>query len=326
MSLPLRLLRRNDLADIPLAPAEAITLVEDAYRTLAAGKSQSPRKLAVEHPAGESVSYAMLGRDGRGKTVGFKTSYNFGPERRNSEKRYYTTVTLYDDSTGVPIAMLDGARAGALRTAAVSALLVRETKRAGARTVLLIGTGTQGQQTLPHVLTANPGLERLLLFGTHPAGIAAVQSELTQHFPSARVELAADPHAAAREADVIIAAAGPRTPAAVEFTDLAPGATAILVGYGLAPSTLAGADRVLATSASQMALTGTDMAGPDGVLRQPDVELAPVLAGRDRARHTDGQRMFVFSSGIVLADIAVAEVLARRAISLGRGTLVPLWE
>lgn len=322
----LRILRRSDLADIPLAPAEAIALVEQAYLALGAGLSVFPRKLTVKHPAGESVSYAMLGRDGHRHLVGIKTSYTHRPQSRNGFKRYCTTITLYDDVRGTPVAMMDASRAGALRTAAVSALLVRETMRMQARTVLVIGSGMQGRHTLPHVLTANPQLDRLLLYGTHPAGIAGVRSELRQHFPSATVELVDDPYPAAVQADVVVAAAGPATVVALESSDLAPGSTAVLVGYGLAPSALADADRVLATSASQMALTGTDMAGPDGTLRLPHTELADVLAGRQAARLEESDKVFVFSSGIVLADIAVAATLAERAIALGRGEVVSLWD
>jgi ornithine cyclodeaminase len=98
------------------------------------------------------------------------------------------------------------------------------------------------------------------------------------------------------------------------------------VGYGLAPSTLSDADVVVATSAEQMTLTGADMAGPDGRLRGADAELADLLSRRVRARRTDNERIFVYNSGLVLTDIAVAHALALRAIEDGRGTEVAIWD
>lgn len=323
---PLRVLSRSDLADVPISPAEVVRAVEDAYLAFAAGDSDNPRKLSVAHPDGWSVAYAMLGRDGRRRVVAMKTSYKFDPHHDRSTKRYYTTITLYDDATGLPLAMMDCARVGALRTPAVSALLVRETIRPDARSVLLIGTGTQGRNALPHLLAANPQLNRLMLYGTHPEGLDAVYQQLLHHHPQAELEIVPDPHVAARTADVVLATAGPGTQCAIEVGDIAPGAVAVLVGYGLAPSTLVQADRVIATSAEQMALTGTDMAGPDGRLRRVDAELPQILSRRAVGRTADDERIFVYNSGLVLTDIAVAHALANRAIAEGRGTEVSLWD
>ncbi|GAA5043161.1 ornithine cyclodeaminase family protein [Nocardia callitridis] len=325
-STPLRVLSRSDLADVPITPGDVVRAVEDAYLALAAGDSDNPRKLSVANPDGWSVSYAMLGRDGRRRVVAMKSSYKFDPGHDRSTKRYYTTITLYDDTTGSPIAMMDCARVGALRTPAVSALLVRETARKGADSVLLIGTGTQGRNALPHLLAVNPQLQRLMVYGTHPEGLAAVHRYLAETHPHAKVHTVDDPRAAAATADVVLATAGPGTEVALESSDLAPGSVAVLVGYGLAPSTLSLADRVIATSAEQMAVTGIDMADDNGDLRPVDAELPQILSRRAVARRSEQERIFVYNSGLVLTDIAVAHALAQRAITEGRGTEVPLWD
>lgn len=323
---PLRVLSRSDLADVPVAPADVVRAVEEAYIALAAGDSDNPRKLSVANPDGWSVAYAMLGRDGRRRVVAMKSSYKFDPGHDRTTKRYYTTITLYDDTTGAPIAMMDCSRVGALRTPAVSALLVRETLRRDADTVLLIGTGTQGRNALPHLLAANPQLRKLMLYGTHPEGIEAVHRQLAEYAPHALLDTVDDPYEAARGADVVLATAGPGTEVAIESEHLAPGSVVVLVGYGLAPSTLRDADRVVATSAEQMALTGTDMADENGVLRRVDAELPQILSRRADARRSRDERIFVYNSGLVLTDIAVAHALAERAIAEGRGTEVALWD
>jgi ornithine cyclodeaminase len=154
----------------------------------------------------------------------------------------------------------------------------------------------------------------------------AVYDHLAAYNPQVELQTVADPREAAGGADVVLATAGPGTAVALESADLAPGSVVVLVGYGLAPSTLVDADRVVATSAEQMALTGTDMAGPDGRLRRVDTELPQILSRRAPGRTREDERIFVYNSGLVLTDIAVAHALAERAIAEGRGTEVALWD
>ncbi|WP_329023171.1 ornithine cyclodeaminase family protein [Streptomyces sp. NBC_01423] len=322
----LRVLSTSDLAGLDISLTDVVDTVEQAYRTLAAGKSDNPRKLTVRPADGHSVSYAMLGRDGARNVVAIKTSYKHGLHESRDRQHYYTTLTIYDDVTGLPVAMMDCSRIGSLRTPAVSALLARECATPGASTALVIGTGTQGRLALPFLLTALPELDRLLLSGTHTDGIAAVRSELARHFPDRNVEVVDDLKVAAREADVIVATAGGHTPAAVEADWLKPGAAAILVGHGLAPSTLHRADRVIATSEAQMQVTGTDMADADGKLPPVDLELPVVLSRVSMARTSAEQRVFAYNSGLVVTDIALGHRFAELAIEQGLGAEVSLWK
>lgn len=321
----LRVLTTTDLAGLEISRDDVIATVEEAYRGLHAGTSDNPRKLSVTAQDGRSVSYAMLGRDGAREVVAVKTSYKHGLHQGRAEQHYYTTLTLYDDVTGLPVAMMDCARIGSLRTPAVSALLARECAAPGARTALVIGTGTQGRLALPFLLTTLPGLERLMLAGSHPAGIAAVRRELRAHFPDREVELVTDLRSAAGDADVIVATAGGHTKAAVEADWLRPGALSILVGHGLAPSTLHRADRIIATSEAQMHVTGTDMADAAGALPAVDTEFPPVIAGTTTGRRAPDERIFAYNSGLIVTDIALGHRFAQLAMAQGLGERVALW-
>ncbi|MEW2080263.1 ornithine cyclodeaminase family protein [Streptomyces sp. NPDC005283] len=322
----LRILSTTDLAGIDISLADVVATVEDAYRTLHAGQSDNPRKLTVKPADGHSVSYAMLGRDGSRNVVAIKTSYKHGLDKGREEQHYYTSLTLYDDVTGLPVAMMDCSRIGSLRTPAVSALLARECAAPGARSALVIGTGTQGRLALPFLLTTLPDLDRLMLFGSHAEGITAVREQLRTYFPERELEIVTDLRAAAADADVIVATAGGHTSAAVEAGWLGPGALSILVGHGLAPSTLHQADRVIATSEAQMNVTGTDMADADGKLPAVDSEFPPVIAGVVAGRHSAEERIFAYNSGLVVTDIALGHRFAQLALAQGLGTEVPLWQ
>jgi N-[(2S)-2-amino-2-carboxyethyl]-L-glutamate dehydrogenase len=321
----LRVLSTSDVHQVDLSLEEVVTVVEEAYGTLAAGKSENPRKLTVKSPGGASVAYAMLGRDGRRGVVAIKTSYKRDPQHDRNSQRYYTSLLLYDDETGLPIALMDCGRIGSLRTPAVSALIARECARPNSRRALVIGTGTQGRLALPFLLLTLPDLEELMLYGTHPEGIRAVGDELRRHHPERELQVVTDLEAACAEVDVVLAVAGPSTPARVESSWLKPGALTVLVGYGLAPSTLHDADYVVATSAAQMGVTGTDMADESGELPAVDAELPPILAGRAVGRVDPDQRVFAYNSGLVITDIALGHRLAEQAAAQQLGRMVSLW-
>ena len=322
----LRVLSTHDIATLEITPAEVISVVEQAYQALAAGTSDNPRKLSVKSADGHSIAYAMLARDGARDVVAIKTSYKHDPDQDRGTQHYYTSLLLYDDTTGLPIALMDCGRIGSLRTPAVSALLARHCAPPQASTALLIGTGTQGRHALPFLLETLPGLQRLILSGTHPEGIAAVRETLRRRHPDRDLELTGDLRKAAGEADIVLAAAGPATPVSVPAHWLKPGALSILVGHGLAPSTLHEAGHVVATSAGQMALTGTDLADDQGRLRAVDAELPAILAGRAPGRAGVTDRVFAYNSGLVITDIALGHRFAELAAARGLGQKVPLWQ
>ncbi|KAA1246775.1 ornithine cyclodeaminase, partial [Mycobacterium simiae] len=95
-------------------------------------------------------------------------------------------------------------------------------------------------------------------------------------------------------------------------------------GTGVHSSSLRDADYGVATSAGQLAVTGTRFAGEDGSLRV-DAELPEVLAGTAPGRRREDDRVFVFNSGMAITDIPVAHALANEAIARGRGQEIRLW-
>ena len=81
----------------------------------------------------------------------------------------------------------------------------------------------------------------------------------------------------------------------------------------------------MATSAEQMRTTGTDMAGPDGELRDVDAELPDILAGRALPRRTPDDHVFAYNSGLVVTDIALGLLFVDKAREQGLGSTLDLW-
>ncbi|WP_183085176.1 ornithine cyclodeaminase family protein [Trinickia fusca] len=312
------------LDEIDVSPAEVLAAIEHAYVALGIGESDNPRKLKSEPPEKHSVAYSMLGRDGGRRTVGFKTSYKYDPDHHRDLQKYYTTLLLFDDATGLPVALMDASLVGALRTPAVSALIAREAAP-DARTALIVGTGTQGRMAAPFLLTALPGIERVILHGHHDEGIHAVRQNLKRHHPHRDIEVSSDLDASARQADIVLGVAGAGAPEAVRYESLKPGALALLVGYGIDAEALHRADYRIATSEAQMRVTGTDLADAHGQLPPIDAELPDILLGRKPARRSPEQIVFAYNSGMVVTDIALGRTLAEAARAKGLGQEVELW-
>ncbi|ADG98886.1 ornithine cyclodeaminase/mu-crystallin [Segniliparus rotundus DSM 44985] len=319
----LRVLSRSDLADVSFPPAEVVAVVREAYLAYARADSANPAKIALPLPENRSVAYSMLGFDGARKAVGFQTHYTKQPSPERQHR--YTTLTLYDDEHGEPIALMDCLRATSLRTSAATALLAEASAPPGARTVLLTGTGDLGRHTLPHLVHTVPTLERFLLYGRHQEGLQAVRDLFRAHRPDDEVEVVEDPAAAAREADIVIVASGPQTDVRAGADWLKPGSTLIDVGTGVLPSAYHESDHTITTSASQLAITGKHLENSDGELPPADAELPHILAGSAVGRKNDRDRVFAYNSGMVVTDIAVGHTLAVKAIAAGRGHEAQPW-
>ncbi|WP_020501619.1 hypothetical protein [Sciscionella marina] len=317
-------LSRSDLAEVEISPETVISAVRRGYLAFANGDSRCPTKLMMPLPdrQRDSVSYSMLGYDGGIETLGFKTSYRQGTE---SPDKYYTTISLYDDRTGMPFALMDCERVGASRTPATTALIAEACAKPEASSVLMIGTGIQGRNTLPYLVATLPGLSRLMLYGTHPDGMRESHARLAQYFPDREIEVVEDVPVAAAEADIVVAASGRAAHPKVRTGWLKPGGLLISVSSkGVDSAALAEADYAIATSEGQLGVTGSRFDDGQGSARI-DAEFPAVLAGQAPARNSPQDRVFAFSSGMIITDIPVAHALANRAIEAGRGQRVRLW-
>ncbi|MBF2712937.1 ornithine cyclodeaminase [Agrobacterium vitis] len=319
----LHVLTRTDLADIELAPSEVIPIVEEAYLSYANGQSGCPTKLMLPLPNDrDSLSYSMLGYDGGTEMLAFKTSYRQG--NTNYEK-YYPTISLYDDTTGMPFAFMDCLKVGGYRTPASTAIIAKYCGKVDARSALMIGSGRSGVNTLPYLLTAMPQLETLRLFGTHPEGIALSIATFKRYFPDREVELVGDVPEAVAMSDVVVAASGRAAHPRVQTRWLAPGGLLISVASkGVEDGALGEADYTIATNKSQMFDKHRRLAGPDGIM-DVDAELPDIIAGRRSGRRSQDDKVFAFNSGMVITDIPIAHAFATRAIAAGRGRRIELW-
>lgn len=320
----IHVLSRSDLEDIDFSPEEVIEFVESTYTAIAGRVSYYPAKLAMSIPGGEhaATTYSMLGYDGITNHIGFRATYRQGEDQT---KNYFPTISLFDNTTGCPFVMMDCLKVGATRTPAVTALIAKHCAAPDARSALVIGTGAQGTNTFPYLLTVLPKLEKLRLYGTHPDGLLAMKSRLRKFFPDRDIEVVKNVPDAAALSDIVVVASGRASHPKVKTSWLKPGGLLISVASkGLDAAAWEEADYTVATSETQFSALGFRLNKPQRGTAI-DAELPDIVVGNKPGRDNPGSRIFAFNSGLIVADIPIAHALATRAIAAGKGRRLDLW-
>jgi alanine dehydrogenase len=293
-----------------LTPEDALEAVEGSFRRLAEGVVENVprRRLRLEGGALAVMSAADLGLG----VAGIKT---YAAGRGGAS----FVVVLFDAATDELLAVVDADRLGQLRTGAASGVAAKYLAREGARSLGVIGAGTQAEMQVRCVRAAVPSLERVLVYSRTPERCEAFAQAIGAEPVEAPQEAAA--------ADVVVTITTSRDP--------------VLRGDWLQPGTLvcaAGANRpqareldsavlqraafVCCDSVDDARIESGDLIEPvqQGVLDWLEVhELSEVVAGEVQGRQSEDDVVVFKSNGIAAWDVAVGALAVERARERGVG-------
>jgi ornithine cyclodeaminase/alanine dehydrogenase len=210
----LRYLSGTDVTALMPELDERMTLAEQTLVALVAD-AELPAKISV-HPRPESsFAHAMpaylRGSDASGARdlLGIKWVSGFGGNRELGLPAINAIVVLNDATTGLPTAILDGGPITALRTAAISGVIISRyapTVTGRAPRAALIGAGIQGYSHLAVLGRVLPGVV-LTVFDRHPDRAADLAAEAGRTEGIASAMAAPDAREAIRDTDVVVTAA-----------------------------------------------------------------------------------------------------------------------
>jgi len=240
-----------------------------------------------------------------GNRFAVKVNGNFpGNPERHGLPTIQGLIILADAELGTPLAVLDSIEITALRTAAASAVAAKYLALPDAKTITIVGCGTQARAQLEAMRRVRP-IERVFAVDIDPAKAASI----------GEVRSLDD---AVRESDIVITCTTSTTPF-LRREHLHPGLFIAAVGADnprkseLAPELMANV-KVVADVLEQAATMGDLHHAIDaGLMSRDDVfgELADVIHGRGR---TSDHEVFVFdSTGTALQDVAVAAIAYERS-------------
>jgi ornithine cyclodeaminase/alanine dehydrogenase-like protein (mu-crystallin family) len=239
-------------------------------------------------------------------------------------------VTLFDGETGQPTAILDASAVTEIRTAAVTAVATGALSRPDARTLAILGAGTQARAHLTALLPVRD-FEQVRVYAPTEAHVRALVGQAGDQ--DAEVSVAPSAQEAIRGADVVVTATSSREPV-LRRDWLKPGAHVNAVGAStprareLDTATVAASALFCDSRESlrheagefQLAVAEGLIAGEEHVR----AELGEVLAGTAPGRRDAGELTLFRSLGLAIEDLAAAETAVAAAKAAGLGTEVEL--
>ena len=310
--MPTLLLDRNAVNAL-MKMSDVVNVVEEVFRIWGEGKANMPPKLylSVEHGDFRAMPAALPGAAGM-KWV------NVHPQNPSRNLPSVMAIVVYNDPlTGYPLAIMDATEITAFRTGATAAVASKYLARKNPRTIGVIGAGHQAYtQILAHAELFNR-----ISINAFDISEAAVE-RLIHSLPQFSIRKCSIEEAAA--SDILCTLTPSRKPV-VKKAWIAAGTHINAVGADakgkqeLDPSILK--DAIVVVDDMEQAAHSGEINVPitKGVYAPADVHgtLADLVVGKKKGR-TDDRAITVFdSTGIAIADIAVAKLLFEKARQVG---------
>ena len=293
--------------------------LEDGFRAVSSGKVEVPGRTAVNADR-HGMLLSMPGY-GAGLGLGVKLVSVFPHNDALGLPSHQALIALFDPATGSPVAVMDGTRITAIRTAGAAAVSTRHLARTDSRVLAIIGAGVQGHahveifprvRDFQEIRVASRTIESARkLAATHPKAHAVESFE-----------------EAARGADVIAMCTHSSTPV-VKRQWVAPGTHVTSVGYAAPHGEL---DRALAEAANLFVESRAAAFSPPpagcmelaGMDPEKASEMGEVLLGTRPGRRSRDDVTVYKSMGHAVEDLAASNLVYKEALASGAGSTVEL--
>jgi ornithine cyclodeaminase len=313
--MSVRIIGREDVERL-MPVAECIEPMERVLEALGRGELLNPLRLFVRPTGTDTAMTLMPAYRSTPALYGLKIACVAPGNSARGLESHQGFVALFDGDTCETIAMINAAAITGTRTAAVSALATRLLARPDARTLAILGSGTQARFHLEG-MRAVMNAERVLAWSRTPGHAAALPG----------VTEVSTVREAVEDADVIVTAtAAPEPIIAREW--LKDGVHINAVGSSkpftreLDSATMAAAALYTERRESLFNESGDYLlAVADGALGPERVrgELGELLAGACEGRRDDTEITVFKSLGLAVEDLAAAEHVFQLALGDGAG-------
>ena len=316
--------------------SEAITVVGQAFAALSTGRASVPLRTGFEWPGQDGLLLLMPGgvQQAMGDQLAVKLVSVFNRNPARQLPLIHGLVTLFEATTGRPLAVLEGGSLTAIRTGAASGVATQYLAAPQARVLTVFGAGVQAHTQARAIVAARAAsIEEIRLVGRERARAVALARRLEAETGRAvRVFEEAGP--ALAHAEVVATATTSNKPV-FEDSYLMPGAHINGVGSYQPTSrevpgeTVARARLVVDARLGALSEAG-DLLLPiqSGQITGDAIyaEIGEIVAGikPGRAAFEDGEISFFKSVGNAVQDVAIAHYIYEQARELGIGTEVGL--
>src|SRR6476646_8751015 len=293
-----------------VTPGEAVPVIEDCFRRMAAGEVElmPRRRFSVDDGV-----FAVMAAADRGLGVAGLKSYTA------VEGQLQFVVCLFDLAEGSLTALIAADRRGQVRTGAASGVAAKHLARRGATSLGLIGAGWQAESQLAAIRAAVPSIERVVVAGR--------SGERAEAFAEANGADVAESPSEAGGCDVVVTATSSKDPV-LRGDWLSDGALVCAIGANdprareLDAQVITRATVVCCDSIEDARLESGDLIEPiaAGQLDWLEVqELHQIVSGELPGRQADTDVVVFKSNGIAPWDVAIGHEVLERARERGVG-------
>ena len=293
-----------------LTPGDAVPVIEESFRRLAAGAVENvPRRRL---PLDDGYYAVMAAVDRELGYAGLKSYTVVGG-------KLAFVVCLFELESGRLAAVFEADALGQRRTGAASGVAAKHLARTGARSLGVIGCGWQAESQVDAIRSAVPSIDRVVAYCRTPEKLRAFCA-------TTDAEPGESPSDAAAQ-DVVVTATTSQDPV-LRGEWLRDGALVCAIGANdpqareLDNVVLQRATFVCCDSREQAKLESGDLIEPvaGGVLDWLEVhELQEVVAGELRGRETDADVVLFKSNGLAAWDVALGAAALELARARGVG-------
>lgn len=323
----IKILSRSEVAQA-VTMAEAINAVKKAFIQLSSGEAEVPLRIQVPVKKRSATALFMPAYLVRSDSLGAKIVSVFPNNQRRGLPTIHALVILVDAKTGQPLAAMDGTYLTALRTGAASGVATDLLARKDARVTAIFGAGTQARTQLEAVCTVRD-IEKAWVYDVRPriAQMYAKEMKARGSPIPADIRVAQSSKQALREADIVCTATTSFRPVFAD-SDLKRGVHINGVGSytpemrEIPARTIVRSKVVVDSREASLAEAGDLIISIDGGLisnQNIHGEIGEVASKKIPARESIEETTFFKSVGLAVQDVAVAELVLKRAEEIGLG-------
>ena len=308
---------------------DCITVMEEMFRTLAAGNVLLPLRQVVFQPEVNGALASMPSYLGQPKAFGAKIITYFMKNTNTRFDSHQGAILLFETENGRLLGIMDASSITAIRTAAVSGLATRLLANEDAQTLAILGSGTEAATHLAAMMAVRKITNVLVWSRNIEHALKFIRQHGNSH-PEIKMKISESVRGAVSNADIVctvtsatepilagdwikqgthINAVGSSTPTARELDTSAVIKSRFFVDRR--ESTLREAGDFL-------------IPRKEGLIGDSHIlgEIGDILTGRVAGRIRKEDVTLFMSLGIATEDVAVAQSLYTKAVSQGSGTWV----
>lgn len=306
---------------IDLVPQAAVTdAVAAVYAAMAAQAAVNFPVVRERLGHADAIFGFKSGFDRSRLALGVKAGGLWPGNKARGLANHQSTVLLFDSDTGAPVAVVRAGYLTALRTAAASAISIRQLARPDATRLGILGAGGQAAWQVRAAL-AERNFTHLIIASRSPEPAAALAASLADTGLAISV---GSPEAMARGSDVIITVT-PSFQALIAEDWVRPGTHLACMGADtkgkqeVAPALVARARLFVDDVAQAITLGECQHAHAAGLIDVAALTPIGAVINGSSAGRTSADEITLFdSTGVGLQDVAAAQLALELALKAGR--------